>query len=673
MKNLFLISFISLVTVISGYSQVPDAFNYQSVVRNASGEIIANSNISFRISILKNSETGTLVYVETHSALTDNFGLTSLKIGKGTLVSGVFDPSDWGAAPHFIRVEVDPAGGNSYIPLGTSQLLSVPYAFHAQTVAEDQVDDADADPNNEIQTLSLSGNDLSISDGNTVTLPASPWESSGNDIFFNSGNVGIGTSVPYHNVSINGKDASATQLCLQNNSSGGAINDGLLLGINITNNASYLWNYENAVMAFGTNNKQQMLISAEGNVAIGEFLIPTAALHVNGNDGVLFEGTFDSGTIPKEGRGTRMMWYPAKAAFRCGSVETTEWDDLKVGSYSSAMGFNTIASGWGANAIGSHAKATGNLSASIGYSTEASGLSSTAIGVTTIASGDNSTAIGYNTVASGKSSTTMGYGTEASGRQSIAMGFFTKANSQNSTAIGAFNIGGGSPIFWVSTDPIFEIGNGTSEQNRSNAMTVLNNGNIGIGTRYPQRLLHIVGANPRILIEASSSNPEINFKNDGDETTSIWSIYKNSSTSDLQFYQNGNKLTLQKNTGNVGIGTTTPQGKLDVNGTIFQRGGILHADYVFEENYQLESIEEHTDFMWENKHLPAIPKATVDENGFEIVEVGSHRKGIVEELEKAHIYISQLEKAIQEQAAIINDQESRLEKLESFVKAIASK
>ena len=60
----------------------------------------------------------------------------------------------------------------------------------------------------------------------------------------------------------------------------------------------------------------------------------------------------------------------------------------------------------------------------------------------------------------------------------------------------------------------------------------------------------------------------------------------------------------------------------------------------------VETIQEHTDFMWSNKHLSAIPKAKIDEYGNEIVEVGAHRKGIVEELEKAHIYISQLEERL---------------------------
>jgi len=111
--------------------------------------------------------------------------------------------------------------------------------------------------------------------------------------------------------------------------------------------------------------------------------------------------------------------------------------------------------------------------------------------------------------------------------------------------------------------------------------------------------------------------------------------------------------------GKFGINTSTPAGELDVNGAIFQRGASLHADYVFEDDYELESIVEHSNFMWTNKHLPAIPKAMKDANGNEIVEVGSHRKGIVEELEKAHIYISQLHSQI----ANMNDRMKQLESI----------
>jgi hypothetical protein len=113
-------------------------------------------------------------------------------------------------------------------------------------------------------------------------------------------------------------------------------------------------------------------------------------------------------------------------------------------------------------------------------------------------------------------------------------------------------------------------------------------------------------------------------------------------------------LVFDQTTNNVGIRTNDPMGTLDVNGTIYQRGSQLHADYVFEKDYLLESIDEHSDFMWQNKHLQGIPKARVDGDGREIVEVGAHRKGIVEELEKAHIYIDQLYnriKALEEKLA----------------------
>jgi endosialidase-like protein len=93
-------------------------------------------------------------------------------------------------------------------------------------------------------------------------------------------------------------------------------------------------------------------------------------------------------------------------------------------------------------------------------------------------------------------------------------------------------------------------------------------GNVGIGTISPERQLHIVGANPRVLIEASSSNPEINFKNAGDTGSEIWALYKDGGTDNLHYYQGGNRVTFQSGTGRVGIGTTSPSYKLDVEGDI---------------------------------------------------------------------------------------------------------
>lgn len=105
--------------------------------------------------------------------------------------------------------------------------------------------------------------------------------------------------------------------------------------------------------------------------------------------------------------------------------------------------------------------------------------------------------------------------------------------------------------------------------------------------------------------------------------------------------------------GDLGVGTNNPaetvhvNGSLRVDGPILQRGSVLHADYVFAPDYELESIEDHAAFMWSRKHLPAIPARRVDEEGLEMVDVGAHRRGLVEELEKAHIYIAQLHERLE--------------------------
>ncbi len=102
-------------------------------------------------------------------------------------------------------------------------------------------------------------------------------------------------------------------------------------------------------------------------------------------------------------------------------------------------------------------------------------------------------------------------------------------------------------------------------------------------------------------------------------------------------------------TADVVIGLPTAEASLVVFGPIIQRGTTLHADYVFEPGYQLETIAEHNVFMRRQKHLPAVPARTVDAAGLEVVEVGAHQRGVLEELEKAHLYIAGLQKLIQQQ------------------------
>jgi hypothetical protein len=122
-------------------AQVPQAFKYQAVVRDYSGVVMADKAVSFKISILSGSAAGTAVYSETHSGKsTNSFGLVDLEIGKGTPASGNFTSIPWYTGTYFVKVELDPAGGSVYQPLGTSQLLSVPYALQAKAVEQISTD-----------------------------------------------------------------------------------------------------------------------------------------------------------------------------------------------------------------------------------------------------------------------------------------------------------------------------------------------------------------------------------------------------------------------------------------------------------------------------------------------------------------------------------------------------
>jgi len=306
----------------------------------------------------------------------------------------------------------------------------------------------------------------------------------------------------------------------------------------------------------------------------------TQYLLVNGTrvstDGFAVSGTPNSGVIPVEGAGTRLMWYPGKSVFRVGTISGAEWDDANVGvgsivlgagtasgegsvaigsgnatgagstligragnasgDNSTAMGFSTTASGGVATAMGFFTRAAGNFSTAMGHFTTASGTDATAMGANVTASGNNSTAMGSGTTASGQSSTAMGegatasglastamgsatsasgtastatgVGTTASGFRSTAMGDFTTASGLSSTAmgggaiasanystamgngttaqafaslaIGQFNVVAGDQTNWNSSDPLFVAGNGSSSGVRSNALTLLKNGDLTI-------------------------------------------------------------------------------------------------------------------------------------------------------------------------------------------------
>ncbi|MFB6199161.1 MAG: tail fiber domain-containing protein, partial [Halobacteriaceae archaeon] len=147
---------------------------------------------------------------------------------------------------------------------------------------------------------------------------------------------------------------------------------------------------------------------------------------------IIFDGT-ENDSIPASGAGTRLMWYPAKAAFRAGRVgfdkDGTQWDAPKVGRYSAAFGIDTKADGYSATAIGSQTTASGFAATAMGFETTASASASTAMGDETIASGQRATAMGRVTTASGFAATAIGEGTTAASSRSLSIGECNSANT----------------------------------------------------------------------------------------------------------------------------------------------------------------------------------------------------------------------------------------------------
>ena len=97
--------------LLLGITTQAQFINYQGVARDNAGNILINQPIALRLSVLSGSALGTAVYVETHATTTDGYGLFTLQIGQGTVVSGVFNDIAWSSTSFFLKVEIDPTGG----------------------------------------------------------------------------------------------------------------------------------------------------------------------------------------------------------------------------------------------------------------------------------------------------------------------------------------------------------------------------------------------------------------------------------------------------------------------------------------------------------------------------------------------------------------------------------
>lgn len=128
MKKLF--TLMSLVATLATFAQAPQGFNYQATIRNNSGQLLLNQIVLIKFTVLQNSTSGTIVYSENQTANTDDLGHINLVVGQGTATTGTFLAINWGTGNYYLGIELNT--GSGYVAMGTTQLMSVPYALYAQ-------------------------------------------------------------------------------------------------------------------------------------------------------------------------------------------------------------------------------------------------------------------------------------------------------------------------------------------------------------------------------------------------------------------------------------------------------------------------------------------------------------------------------------------------------------
>lgn len=270
--------FVLTLLTLPSFSQAPNAFNYQAVLRNSGGEIIENQAVTMRFSIRNNTASGPIQYQETRNITTNEFGMVNHAIGTGTVVSGIFGSITWASGVKFLQVELNTGGG--FVNLGAEQLRSVPYALSSGDNLWSLNGNYAQYPNEEggiivgassaygrLRHSGTSGNfhldsfqggiDLNWFSGDRVTI------GNGNQgvvaRFAGNGNTGLGTDSPMQRLDVNGRVNVANGVIQR----GGA-------AITATNDLGLYSRVEGNFMRFSTNGGQIKFYTSEGTNGIGE-------------------------------------------------------------------------------------------------------------------------------------------------------------------------------------------------------------------------------------------------------------------------------------------------------------------------------------------------------------------------------------------------------------------
>lgn len=513
-------------------AQAPSQFNYQGVARDNDGNVLENQAIGLQIDLHQSTATGTIVFTETHATSTNSFGLFNINIGNGSAQLGTISGIDWSSGPYFSEVSLDITGDINYQSMGTSQLLSVPYAMYAET-------SGDAGSSVFVNTAGVTSNENGTYVSDDFVFGSPQLDDDGNAdhdkrMFFDK------TTGAFRAGMVTGTDWDADNLG--------------------ENSASFGWNNRSTggtSLTTGNDN----IASGYSSSAMGES--NNASGYASIATGLGTQATAESATAMGQGSDA-------------------------TGDRSTALGSNTVASGDRSTAMGSSSEATGQTSTALGFSTEASGDQSTSMGYQTLASGSYSTAIGYYSEASGNGSIALGAFVTSPSPWEIAIGRFNTEYTPADLVLWDANdrlfvIGNGTGSGGnANSDAMVVLKNGNTGIGVSDPLTKLHvsSGNWDLNS-----------TNGDIMIGDGTHNLKLSVSDAGGGA-GIGRINMMGGVATLKLGGAGTDL-VHITDSDVGIGTSSPTAMLSVNGTANKPGGGSWA--AFSDKRLKKNIAPYTD------------------------------------------------------------------------------
>ena len=487
--------------------------NYKALIKDAGGNILSSSAINIQFIIYEGAALTTNVYQESHTISTDANGFAIVNIGEGT-TGDVFADIAWDADAHYLNVQINT--GTGLVDLGTTQFMAVPYALQAEKASNvfsgdyndltnppliplptglEAIDEGNgigwrligANPDN-YGAINEYSTDLSISSGtsttrgatgiNAVAMGYNTTASGDKSTAFGNTSFATGGSSTAFGASTFAPGNTSTAMGASTEALG---NISTAMGSITTasgNTSTATGYFTTASGSFSTAIGYGTKAPSHGEIVVGTFnetYTPIDVVAFNENDRLFVIG---NGTIITPSNALTVLKNGTITAPSFDIAEITDAKALVTKEYVDANGPTGLeaideGNGIGYRIIGRDPTTVGNIGRDgVDFSRSFVGGSDVTWGPT------------------GNNSTTMGIYTTALGNFSMAIGQETLAESENSLAIGRSNIGGGDPLNWVATDPLFEVGIGLGNS-RANALTILKNGDIGVVTNSPEAKLHI--------------------------------------------------------------------------------------------------------------------------------------------------------------------------------------